>query len=268
MRSIVNNSFQFPGRSPRLNVAHPAFRGGAARLAAVSRTDGSMFDLVTNRSRGWTGALGKNTSIGPVAYPNGVATGGILWPAIIPNEVFPALTMAAIWQQVASLHGQGIVTIAPAAPAQITIQSTGIPNWGQQGVLAFNNMPVAVAGHTYFFVASVFAITPKPRSIGTLLDMTTGQIWIGKDPGNNFTASTSGTSYTTLTYTGGTPDSNFVACAMIAATTLTQGQQLDCCSDPWGFWFDRTSLDLMRLAVVKPSAIIQKANPASLLMGV
>ena len=254
MRGLFDR-YKFPARPGKLALQHPVLRSNAGRLAAISRADGSMFDLLTNKSRNWTaGAAGKNSSIGPVAYPTGVGTGGITWPAIIPSEVVPNLTMAVIWQHVLALHGQGVVTIAPNAVTQITIATSGNVNWAQQGVGAFNNMPQLVPGHTYFFVASQISIVAKPRTIGTLLDMTTGQIWIAKDPGVNYTAQTTGASYTTLTYTGGTADSNLVAAAMIAADWISQEQQLAWADDPWGFWFDRGATSIVTLAGHKPIA--------------
>jgi hypothetical protein len=235
----INNRFNFPAIKPTLDLSHPAARN--IRLAAVGSYGGGMYDLVTNTYRSWSLAASRATIIGPTTFPNTTASGGIAWPAIIPHEVMPYLTMSVIWLEKASAHGQGVVTIdQTTSVVQITISSTGVPGVGTQGFGVFDNMPTVIPNHAYFFVMSQIPGTPHSKNFCTLLDIMTGQIWIGHDRGLSWAPQTCGVNYSTLTYQGGVVDNNPVGCASISAVGLTQAQQLAWVNDPWGLWYKRT----------------------------
>lgn len=243
------NRFSFPATPPKLNLRHPAFRNGAGRLATVSRTDGSQLDLVTNTIGTWSGAAGRGSAMGPVAFPKTTTSGGILWPPIIPGEVLGNFTMAFIAQANSFTHGQNPTSFNNGS-TQIGMQSpSGAFSFGEAGSAVFLNLPNAVPGHWYFWAVSQWNITGHPRTAGALLDMTTGQIWIAQDRGANWGPQTLTAGYNTLTYGGGLVDSNPVAANMLSATNLTQQQLVEWCSDPFGAWYDRSAVHLMSSGV-------------------
>lgn len=246
MRGLITRSpLEYPGRSPRLNASHSASTAGALRLAAVARADGSMLDLLTGFVGTWSLAAGEVGSLGPVAYPSSITSGGIAFPAIIPLEVFSqGVTLAAIWQPRQMTRGQGVVntsqnTTEGANAAKLSTSSASGLFFGTGGNSDLFGPATVIAGHNYAAFASMRPGGPNPRTMLGLVDLGTGQKWFST--ATRTSTVTCGSHYSALTYLGGNVDNGRVAAVSITARTISIGEMAAWMDDPWSLWYDSSA---------------------------
>ena len=294
-RIARSNPFAFPGRAPQLNVRHPAavgdrVLGQGLRLAAVCCPNGGVgnnrvafLDLASNKTSAWLGGTGGqliNTDIGPCSIPNAGSNGpGPLFPALFASEVqVYGITLAVICQVRNTVTGSGLINIdsvSSGTKIEIGIQPSIRFMWSggsNFAVGSFQWPTLNVVGRSYFAVASYrctgVAGFNNPRSSGVLVDLTTGQTWLGTN-GTAMTASTlanSGpASYSVCTYgPTGTPDLTRLAAAAISMNYLSQEQLFAWAKDPWSLWYAPQSTLGSRMV---PAVLASSSNAPALMIG-
>jgi hypothetical protein len=279
MIAARKNPFIFPASPAKLNLRHPALRGGLSfvRMAVVAGPGPGATDLLTQRVANLTGAgippttLGYEVSnIGPVIFPsaNVAATSHLGLPApVAAGESLAQFTLAVIFKARTFGVGQGLIGTDVAGPLA-KIQTTNTPLI--TGTVSGTNLWTANAavGHDFFVVFAFNVLQPGPkfRSIATVLDMTTGGIQTLTAQGGSTTA---GGTYNLVSYdvAGGVNNGMFAA-GFLSLRAVPPEEQLVWAQNPFGLWYDDQAPNLMGFAGTKPSVIIQRANPAALMMGV
>jgi hypothetical protein len=246
----------FPGGSPSLNQNHPAARKPRMINVAVN---GGFRNLLTNNVYGCfdpTVTLPSSFGVlGRTVYSPAITAARITVgiPAVIPNEVLPQATIAAIWKVplIATYQGGGsvvndnwemdagiLINTRPGLNIGCTAYPTGpfmALSFGGNGIFTFGVVP----GHSYFAAATLNRPPLNPNSGYTQLilrDLTTGLIRYNRLTTNYQT--TTGTSYSALTYNATNPaDPNYIAANMLSASTLSPAQLFAWAEDPWSLWY-------------------------------
>ena len=241
------NPYAYPGGQARLNMGHPAVNQ-SLRLAAVATASGAMTDLLTSATRTNTSVGGEINGLGPTVFPAAANSSDyISFPALIPSETVNGLTMAAIFQPRGSTGGQGIVNINSSTGGGISVTASGLLGFGvNPNAFSSSNMPTCVPGHSYF-AAYTFRSggSNTNRYGGVAVDMTTGQMWAAQVNGATISPTT-GTSYSAITYNGGTQDHARVAAVSITLSQLTFPQLLAWAKDPWSLWYPNSVWSAMQ----------------------
>ena len=157
MAIVRSNYADFPSRPPKINWNHPFSKGSGLRYVAVPNADGSVTELLTNKTYNWASAAyqgGGVTPNGPVAYPATTTAGGIQIPAVITSEVFAQHTLAAIFSPKSLNAAQAIVSITSTTNGLYVYPTTGALRLNYLGVSLFTNWPNLIPGHLYAIVAS------------------------------------------------------------------------------------------------------------------
>ena len=241
MAIVRSNYADFPSRPPKINWNHLFSKGNGLRYVAVPNADGSVTELLTNKTYNWASAAyqgGGVTPNGPVAYPATTTAGGIQIPAVITSEVFAQHTLAAIFSPKSLNAAQVIVSITSTTNGLYVYPTTGALRLYYLGVSLFTNWPNLIPGHLYAIVASSrWSTGGNPRDWGWCVDLTTGQAYYSSDNGGAGTL-TGNSSYAVITTSGGaTGDGRFYAGAL-SVNAITPEQQLEwLLNDPWGLWY-------------------------------
>jgi hypothetical protein len=213
-----------------------------------------MLDLVSNTVQGWgaTGGSVEHGPAGPGVYGNTGNQFGFVWPALYTSEVQTyGFASAAIVNYRTSTYGQAFCATDNNGAARCAANNNGTlqalmggVNIFQVGALQWPNVAnSAINGHVYFMAWS-FRCTgpagfPNPKMAGVLLDMTTGQLWLGTS-GGNYVATTffaTGQMCCATYSAAGTTDKNrVIACAM-SMNYLSIPELLNWAKDPWSLWY-------------------------------
>ena len=167
----LRQPFVFPGRAPRLNLAHPLFSQAHFVSAAVVQGK-SLVDLVTGQIATNTTTISGFDENGPYIWSNDAA-GTATITLTAPATSFQFITWGCIFK-VIGLGGRGYVYSAATGNTGIFVINSTIEFTISGGVIA--SFP-ATAGHTYFaFANNAVATASKSRTM-VLVDLTTGQVF-------------------------------------------------------------------------------------------
>jgi hypothetical protein len=264
--------------------------GQGIRIAAVTLPTGGvgnnqarMLDLVTGVVQGWggTGGSTEHGPAGPGAYGSTSNAFGFVWPAMYTSEVQTyGYCSAAIVNYRTSTYGQAFMASDNNGAARCAANNNGTlqalmggVNIFQVGALQWPNVAnSAINGHVYFMAWS-FRCTgpagfPNPKMAGVLLDMTTGQLWLGTS-GGNYVATTFCTTgqMCCATYSAaGTTDKNRVCAAMMGFNYLNIAELLAWAKDPWSLWYaPNVTQGVSRVTSAPPLTV---SNSPALMIGV
>ena len=238
----IRNPNVFPGRPPRLNVAHPFFSQKNTVCAAVAQGKG-MFDLVTQTFAAGSATLSNQDENGPYVYTTD-ASGSSL-----SQCAFPAPATTFNWQiwggifKVVGVTGRGYV-LGINNTTGVALINNSISFYAGGGSWASFT---GIAGHTYLAFTSNSVGTANLSKTAVLVDLTSGNIFTFR------VASTGGFSINPVfafapftTFVGGARVYALMAggsqipippAAQPAPTFYSQDQINAAIMDPWGLWY-------------------------------
>ena len=237
-----------------------------------------MLDLATNTVSRWSASVGGqivNSDIGPSILPNVGNNTGIVWPALYTSEAqVYGMTWAIIVSYRNSTHGTGFVcSDGTTGGDKIEANSNSI-RYVHGGSVIFNagsqTWPLAcVDGHAYFAAVSSRATGvagfTNPRCSGILVDMITGQSWMGTT-GIAMAGTTVAPSgqYSNCTYgASGTLDYSRLAASCLSMNYLTQEQLWAWAQDPWSLWYAPPHISSSRKVTVAGAGSVWSATDAT-----
>jgi hypothetical protein len=251
MRDFIQNNFQFPGRSPVINRAHPLLAGNAIGFVAVANMGGGMTDLNLNVIASNTNTQSKMTEMGPTVNGGNAVNSTTCLTFNGPTGDLCAISASCIIK----FTGNGTmfpVGMAAAGTGSCGIEvttTTTVINWQEESLNVFGNYDMKL-NHWYHFMAYNRSDTLAGIGYMVVTDLTTGLQEI-------FSNSTSGlpeVPWLALTTAIQLNDSNTggpcqIAAAHIAGETPVQsgpnsvqprmdlGTLLEAASKPWSLWY-------------------------------
>jgi hypothetical protein len=228
--------FQYPSTAPRLNHHHIC-AGPGLRLAAVARSNGALYDLLTGQTSGNGTTYQTIMTPGGPAFNMGSTAAAPTFNPLIASETFNTCMYAAIFLGKTVSASQSLVASSNAYgganPAQLAC-ATGQPIFYLSGNSYDFNWPVAVTGHLYFAVVSWRATGSGNKMAGTLLDMSTGRLWSGVNAAG--VSITGGTYYAVGGESISAANAVPILRAAIANQFISLQQQHLWARKPWSLW--------------------------------
>jgi hypothetical protein len=186
-------------------------------------------------------AVYEVNSLGPTAYPTGLATNAIVHFPVLPayaTEVVSTHVFALIFAQRSGTPIQTpVINQVTGSSAGINVQANGDVCFTLGGFNAHTGA-LAQIGHNYFVVGCGNYINSGNRVVrGLVLDMTTGQLIIMPPSGTWGQTSQASLDYGALCVGGGVVGDRRIAAVMYANQVLTVAEMLKWAEDPWSLWY-------------------------------
>jgi hypothetical protein len=285
--TIPRNPLAFPGRAPGVNHNHLAVKGGNLRCSVVAGPGVGVTNLLNPVPLatliGGSGHVASVSSFGPVVdFPQGT-TAGIFVPGVKEAPT------SFIWASIFSVDSAHTPTTNPVLFASNATNPNSVASdclfyTGsslEPSILAgltAGSWAVALPVNTPVLLVISYKNVPGVGSYGVnmMLNMATGEILSVFDTGSAAvpTPNTTGQYLIGNAWTPGTPDSEYVSCAKIAAMAyitnnfLTLGDALEWAKAPWDLWYPPTALQTMFSALSAPVPHYGTATGAASVLGV
>jgi hypothetical protein len=176
MRDFIQNNFQFPGRSPVINRAHPLLSGSIPGCVAVANMGGGMTDLNLNVIASNTNTQSKMTEMGPAVNGGNAVNSTTCLTFNGPTTALSAICASCIIKFTGNGTmfpiGLNAATSGESSGIEITTTTTVI-NWQQSNVNVFGNYDMKL-NHWYYFLVVNRSDTQNGIGYMIVTDLTTG----------------------------------------------------------------------------------------------